>query len=324
MEINSELTQIIEENYPLSVESIIAITPKVMKVRTANKEYILKATSENDDFIMKQLFAYKAMKDNILPIYRTKNQKHYVTYQQQQFYLTDFVQTIPVPLEKQIHYYTELLEKLHDKTRLVVEVSDEELARVYEKEYTKLEASYKRLQSNMETYELKLDRSPYEWYFMMVYPMLYQVLQLAHNELKQFYDLLKSEKKLPICLIHGDVNISNVLVSETATYLVNFEKSMFSIPAVDMNYLLENYHQVPGINSILIDYAKKEAAPILKHYFFFKSLCFDAEELEESLQPHSLTKIALLNERIAPHMLAMQLYDTINKPTTVTPKDPQE
>ena len=39
------------------------------------------------------------------------------------------------------------------------------------------------------------ERSPYDWYFMMVYPMLYTMLHHAHDELKKFYDLIKRDKK---------------------------------------------------------------------------------------------------------------------------------
>lgn len=47
------------------------------------------------------------------------------------------------------------------------------------------------------------------------------------EELKKFYDLLKRDHKMPISLIHGDVNVANVLISEKDTYLINFEKACF-------------------------------------------------------------------------------------------------
>ncbi|HAX72708.1 MAG TPA: hypothetical protein DCY20_04225 [Firmicutes bacterium] len=324
MENKINISALLQQNYGIHANEIIPLTDKVFKIITASKIYALKVSEKNDDFIMKQLFAYKAMSANVLPIYRTVLNEYEVVADGQRFYLTDYVLGIRVPLEKQIHYYVELLQKMHEKTRLVVDVSDEEISKIYQKEYKKLQNSYKILQKNMDNYELKDDRSPYEWYFMMVYPMIYSVLQRAHQELKQFYDELKSRHQMPISLVHGNVNIANVLVSENNTYLINFERSVFSLSVLDMYYFLENYHQVPGINSIIMDYIKKEEDPLLRHYFFFKSLLIDVEELEESLDQHSLTKIAVLNERVAPHMLAMQIYDTINKPTTATQAAPQE
>ena len=90
-----------------------------------------------------------------------------------------------------------------------------------------------------------------------------------------------------------------------------------------MYYFLENYHQVPGLLSIILDYVKNEKAASLRHYFFFRSLCIDLEELNETLQDHSLINIALLNECIAPHLMALQVYDQVNKATTTTQANSQ-
>ena len=309
-----EIKEFVQAHYDLVIESITPITQKSMKIRATNHEYLLKVASGNDEFIMKQLFAYKSLSHNILPIYRTRDNKHCVPWRDHFFYLTDYVQTIPLPLEQQIHYYIELLGKLHAETALEVDVRDDELQRIYNKDYKRLQDSYDALQKNMEAFELRQDRSPFEWYFMMVYPMLYTMLHHAHDELKKFYDLIKKDKKMPISLIHGDVNVANLLVTEKSSYLINFEKSMFSISSVDMCLFLENYHQVPGLHSIILDYVKNEKVQALRHYFFFRSLCIDLEELNQNLQDHSLINIALLNECIPPHLMALQVYDQFNAP----------
>lgn len=313
----------VEAHYDLTVERITPITKKTFKVVTSQHEYLLKVASGDDEFIMKQLFAYKSLPHNVLPVYRTKDRKHIVQCERGFLYLTDYIQIIPVPLEQQLNYYVDLLLNLHEQTALMVDVSDDELTRIYNKDYKKLEASHSSLQRTIEMCELKQDRSPYEWYFMMVYPMIYTMLHHAHDELKKFYDLVKNEHKMPICLIHGDVNVANVLIGEKSTYLLNFEKSMFSLASLDMYYLLENYHQVPGLHSIILEYVTKEKAASLRHYFFFKSLMIDLDELENSLQSHSIINIALLNEMLAPHLLALQVYDQFNKPTTTAQAAPQ-
>ena len=102
-----EIKVFVETHYDLAVESVTPITHKSMKVRASNHDYLLKVASGDDDFIMKQLFAYKALSRNVLPIYRTKDNQHYVPWRDHFFYLTDYVQTIPLPLEQQIDYYIE-------------------------------------------------------------------------------------------------------------------------------------------------------------------------------------------------------------------------
>ena len=310
----SNLKGFVETHYQLDIQNIYNLTKKTYKLATDNHDYLLKFASGDDEFIMKQLFAYKVMPSSVLPIYRTKSKTHDVKLDNQFAYLTDYIQTIPVPLEKQVQYYIELLKKLHHETELIVDLNEDKLMSIYDNEYKKLQKSYAQLQKNIEAFELKQDRSPYEWYFMMVYPILYGILHRANDELKKFYDLMKKEKKMPTCLIHGDVNVANLLVSEKATYLINFEKSEFGISSLDMSQFLKYYHHVPGVQSILLDYIKDEKNHMVKHYFFFKSLCVDIDDLLNADQNHSLTNIALLNEIIAPNILAMQIYDEIHKP----------
>jgi len=310
----SNLKNFIETHYQLDINNIYNLTKKTYRLASDNHDYLLKFASGDDEFIMKQLFAYKVLPSSVLPIYRTKDRMHDVKLDNQFAYLTDYIQVIPVPLEKQVHYYVELLRKLHHETELIVDISEEKLMGIYDIEYKKLQASYAQLQKSIEAFELKLDRSPYEWYFMMVYPILYGVLHRANDELKKFYDLLKKEKKIPTCLIHGDVNVANLLVSERATYLINFEKSEFALSSTDMSQFLKYYHHVPGVQSLILDYVRNEKKPILNHYFFFKALCVDIEALDEAYKNHSLTNIALLNEIIAPNIMAMQIYDEIHKP----------
>ena len=98
-----EIKILIETNYNLSVEKVSNITSKSLKVSTAQHEYVLKLAEGNDEFIMKQLFAYKSLPKNILPIYRTRDRQHLVPCRGQFFYLTDYVQIIAVPLEKQLY-----------------------------------------------------------------------------------------------------------------------------------------------------------------------------------------------------------------------------
>ena len=102
-----EIKTFVETHYDLAVESITPITQKSMKIRANNHDYLLKVASGDDEFIMKQLFAYKALSHNVLPIYRTKANEHCVFWRDHFFYLSDYVQTIPLPLEQQIHYYLE-------------------------------------------------------------------------------------------------------------------------------------------------------------------------------------------------------------------------
>ncbi len=316
IETNDVIT-LLQTYYELEPQAVTAVTTKAYQVTCSQKTYLFKIAKGSDEFLVKQLQAYRALPKHILPIYKTVTNAYCIRLEDDFCYLTDYIYQIPMPIEKKVMAYGDILQQLHEKTNLEVEIKQAELTQIYQTQYNQLQASYDQLQKAMQEYELKPERSPYEWYFMMVYPMLYGILQRAHEELKRFYDKVQKESKLPVSLVHLDVNLANVMASEQATYVINFEKSQFTFGAIDMCLFLENYHHVQGIKPILLAYLKKEEA-IMKHFFFFKTLTFDVDELQNSLTKHSLTNIALLNERLAPHMLALQLYDAINTPTTTT------
>lgn len=303
----------VEEHYSIEVDGVEQLTDKIYKLITEKKTYLLKFGIGDDEFIMKQLFAHKSLPHGVLPIYRTKNQDHKVPAGSQFAYLTDYIPTIPVPLEKQVSYYTTLLKKLHHETEMTVEMNDDEITRLHDREYHQLQTCYGLLQRKMEYFELKLDRSPYEWYYMMLYPTLYSLLHQANEELKTFYELLKKEKKIPMCLVQGDINVSNVLVSEKSNFLINFERSHFGMAGDDLADFLKAYHQVPGIPNMVLEYTKNEKSALLRHYFFYRTLCVDLKSLDQAFKNHSLINIGMLNEIIAPHILALEVYNEYHK-----------
>lgn len=320
MDVFTSLEDFIENHYSLKIQRLEQLTGKIYKVVTRENDYLLKFSSGDDEFIMKQLFAHKVMPGHVLPIYRTAEKEHRVLEGEKFWYLTDFVPVIPVPLEKQVGDYVGLLRKLHKETEIMVDMSDDEITRMHDDEYRILQESYSQLQKTMEDCELKRDRSPYDWYFMMVYPMMYGMLHHANEALEKFYKSVRREKKLPMCLIHGDVNVANLLVGEKSTNLINFERSKFGMSGTDMVEFIHHYHQVPGLQYTILDYLKTENRAVLRNHFFFKSLCLDLQTLETQGPRGALERISLLNELLAPHMMALQVFDEYHRKPPPAPK----
>lgn len=300
-------------HYDIDVLGITQVTDKVFKLRTTDKNYLLKFSSE-DDFVMKQLFAHKEMPNNVLPIYETRSGSEVARDKDGFAYLTDYVAQIPMPLEKRVADYAQLLGKLHTETRLDVEQHDVEITNMYQENYQKLETNFSILEYHMNQIEMKIARSPFEWYLMMVYPLLYGMYRRADDAMQKFYRGLSRKKQLPIAMTHGDVNAANILPSNKASYLINFEKSHFDLPARDMTLFLAHYHQLPGVRNIVTNYLKDQKNQLIVHDFFMRTLCTDLASVFEEVVGNSLLDISILNERIAPGMVAMQIYDELNAP----------
>jgi len=195
-----------------------------------------------------------------------------------------------------------------------VEQHDVEINDMYHETYQKLEANFAMLEHYMSQIEVKIARSPFEWYVMMVYPLLYGMYRRADDAMQKFYRGLSRRKQLPVAMTHGDVNAANILPSTKASYLINFEKSHFDVPARDMILFLNHYHQLPGVRNMVTNYLKEQKNPLVVHDFFMRTLCVDLGSVFDGIAQNSLLDISILNERIAPGMVAMQIYDELNAP----------
>jgi len=309
----SEIKPFVEAHYDIVVTNSERLTDKVWKLQSANQAYLLKITDGEGAFVMKQLYAHKELKEHVLPIYKTSSGESMVRHGKQVAYLTDYIEQIPIPFEKQVHDYVSMLKKLHEETALTVEKHDEEIRLMYETHYNQLQKNFTVLEQHMQTIEMKMARSPFEWYVMMIYPLLYGMYRRSDDAMQKFYRQLHRKKSLPVAMVHGDVNMANTLSGVEASYLINFETSHFDLPTTDIIRLLMHYHQIPGVKRIIKDYLVQQEE-LVRYDFFINALCVDLDSLFKALSGNSLMDISLLNEKMAPGILAMEIHDELYQP----------
>jgi len=314
MKNNQELVEFVKTHYHLEILQVAKLTDKVFKLEAPAQEYLLKFTSGEPDFLMNQLYANKELPENVLPVYETQSATLTVPVANGFAYLTDYVGQIPMPFENRVRDYATLLGKLHAATEIVVDKNDDEISWMYHDDYQRLADNFTTLKTLVKQYELKISRSPFEWQILMMYPLLYGMFWRSDAALKKFYQLLSQKKKLPVALVHVDVNVANVLPNAKASKLINFEHSSFDIPSQDMLKFISHYHQSGGVAKIITDYLNSQTNKLVVHSFFMKSLCVDLKGLVASFSQNSLIDISLLNEKIAVSLMAMQIYDEINAP----------
>jgi len=310
----SDVVIFVQAHYDVEVLRISQLTDKVFKLESKSKDYLLKYTSGDDEFLMKQLYAHKEMPESVLPIYQTRSGAR-LAYEENGFaYLTDYVGQTPMPLENRVRDYSGLLNELHEVTKITVDKNDDEVGWLYAEDYRQLEENFITLETLMQQYEMKISRSPFEWQIVMMYPLLYGMYRRSDEAMKRFYGLLARKKQLPVSMTHGDVNIANVLPTAKTSYLINFENSSFDMPSHDMLKFLSHYHQSQGTRNMIADYLKSQQDQLIVHHFFMRSLCIDLKRLTQHLSRNSLIDISLLNELLAPGLIAMGIYDEMNRP----------
>jgi len=316
----SDVAIFVQAHYDIELFRVSQVTDKVFRLHSRQKDYLLKFADGNDEFLMKQLYAHKEMPESVLPIYETRSGAR-MAYEGNRFaYLTDYVEQTPMPFENRVRDYAGLLNKLHEKTGIAVDKNDDEISWMYAEDYKQLEENFMVLERMIGQYEMKIARSPFEWQMIMMYPLLYGMYRRSDDAMKRFYRLLGRKKKLPVAMTHGDVNVANVLPNAKTTHLINFESSTFDLPSRDMLKFLSHYHESQGTTKMIADYLKSQEDQLIVHYFFMKSLCVDLKLLAGHLSGNSLIDISLLNEKLAPGLIAMGIYDEMNAPKKPTKK----
>jgi len=319
----SDVATFVHAHYDIEVRQFSQLTDKVFRVQTQQKDYLLKLAAGDDEFLMNQLYGHKEMPEIVLPIYETKSGARMATEGRNFAYLTDYVEQVPMPFESRVRDYAGLLNTLHEKTEIVVDKNDDEVSWLYEEDYRRLEACFMMLEQMQQHYEMKISRSPFEWQVVMMYPLLYGMYRRSDDAMKRFYQLLGRKKRLPIALTHGDVNVANVLPGTKRTHLINFENSSFDLPSQDMVKFLAHYHSSRGTTKIIADYLKLQKDQLVVHHFFMRSLCVDLTQLSKALTGNALIDISLLNEKLAPGLIAMGIYDEMNQPKQKPKARPQ-
>jgi len=320
----SDVVIFVQAHYEIEVLRISQLTDKVFKLESPQKVYLLKYASGDDEFLVKQLYAHKELPESVLPIYETRSGSR-VAYDESGFaYLTDYVEQTLMPFENRVRDYAGILNELHTATKIAVDKNDDEVSWLYADDYRQLEENFMTLETIMQQYEMKISRSPFEWQVVMMYPLLYGMYRRSDDAMKRFYRVLGRKKQLPVAMVHGDVNVANALPSTKATYLINFENSSFDLPSRDMLKFLSHYHQSQGTTRMIADYLKSQQDQLVVHHFFMKSLCIDLKRLADNLSGNSLIDISLLNEILAPGLIAMGIYDEMNEPKKPTPKKPKK
>ena len=304
----------VQVHYDVGVVGTQRVTNKVYRIKGAERDYLLKFFDGSAEFLSGQMYARKEMLDAVLPIYRTRSGEWKVSDALGSAYLTDYVEQVPMPLENRVRDYAVVLSELHNSTKVTVDKNDDEISWLYAEDYRRIEENFTLLEKLMEQSEMKLSRSPFEWQMMMMYPLLYGMYRRSDESLKRFYRLLGRKKKMPMAMIHGDVNVANILPSMKRTYLINFEDSRFAMPSVDMLKFLSHYHQSAGTTQIITDYLKNQNDQLIVHHFFMNALCVDLKLLQELMSGNAMVDISLLNEKLAPGLIAMNIYDEMNAP----------
>lgn len=216
---------------------------KVKSATLVNNEYVLKENKGNN-----KVFSYlDARNFNYYPSNKVLSDK-YVLYE----YLKDY----NISDDERAIELINLVSLLHSKTTRYNSVSIDDYKKIYEEIDNKIDKLYSYYSDLNELIEQEIYMSPSNYLLVRNISKIYSSLNYCKNELDNWYELVKDNKKERVALIHNNLSLDHLIRNENS-YLISWDKSKFDNPIYDLyNFYKNNYEKVE-FSSLLEIYQKR-------------------------------------------------------------------
>lgn len=216
---------------------------KVKSATLVNNEYVLKENKGNN-----KVFSYlDARNFNYYPSNKVLSDK-YVLYE----YLKDY----NISDDERAIELINLVSLLHSKTTRYNSVSIDDYKKIYEDIDNKIDKLYSYYSDLNELIEQEIYMSPSNYLLVRNISKIYSSLNYCKNELDNWYELVKDNKKERVALIHNNLSLDHLIRNENS-YLISWDKSKFDNPIYDLyNFYKSNYEKIE-FSSLLEIYQKR-------------------------------------------------------------------
>lgn len=216
---------------------------KVKSATLVNNEYVLKENKGNN-----KVFSYlDARGFNYYPSNKVLSDK-YVLYE----YLKDY----NISDDERAIELINLVSLLHSKTTRYNSISIDDYKKIYEDIDNKIDKLYSYYSDLNELIEQEIYMSPSNYLLVRNISKIYSSLNYCKNELDNWYELVKDNKKERVALIHNNLSLDHLIRNENS-YLISWDKSKFDNPIYDLyNFYKSNYEKIE-FSSLLELYQKR-------------------------------------------------------------------
>lgn len=269
-------------------------------IQDKDKSYVFKKSTQPN---IKEIFKYLKSRDfHYMPEIIDENRGYYVS---------EYVEDIPIPNEQKALDLMYLLSLLHNKTTYFVSLDIDECKEIYESTIQQIEDVASHYTYIINRIEDNLDMSPSEYMLARNSSKIFQSLGYARQEIDRWFDLVKEKRKKRMVFNHNQLNVDHLL-QNNQMYLISWDRSSFGSPIMDFyRFYRKNYH-IYDFNNLFRVYDSKY--PLLEDE---KTLLFALLSIPDKIQfqdnefanTRNITKIIhyiqLTEELITP-------YDHIN------------
>lgn len=195
---------------------------KTLLIETSNGIFIIKEKQKDNQYIYDYL---KSRNFNYLP--------KIITTEDDRYEITEYIESYQIPNEQKILDLIDLISLLHNKTTHYKEVTEDDYKEIYEDLKNNVEHLYSYYNDLITIIESKVYMSPCEYVLARNISIIFSTLNFLHNEIENWYKLVKEKNKKRLTVIHNNLEI-NHFISNEKKYLISWEKAKIGIPIFDI------------------------------------------------------------------------------------------
>lgn len=169
--------------------------------------------------------------------------------------IMDYIEEIKMPKEQKMHDLVKLVALLHNKTTYYKEANEDNYKQIYEdisNNLNYLDSYYHDLISIIDN---KIYMSPSEYLLANGISKIFNSLAFCHQELEDWYKLVKDKKKQRYVVLHNNLELDHFLRSDDQ-YLISWSKAKSDIPIFDFYKLYKKHALEYDFDSLLRLYEK--------------------------------------------------------------------
>lgn len=185
----------------------------------------------------------------------------------------EYIEGTDMPKEQKAEDLINLVSLLHNKTSYFKEVSEDVYKEIYENILSNINYLNEYYNNMYDIYFLEEFMRPDHYLIMRNMYKIFAALSFCENELNEWYDLVKEEKKQRVSVIHNNLETSHFIKGDK-DYLTSWDYAKVDSPILDIiNFYKKEYFNY-NFDVLLKDYLNRYSLndAELKLFFIIISL----------------------------------------------------
>ena len=174
----------------------------------------------------------------------------------------EYVDGINLPNDQKCEDLIDLLSLLHTKTSYFKEVSEDKYKEIYENIKGNIAYLKNFFLVKYEMYFSEIYMSPSHYLFMRNFWKVDAALDFAENELDEWYNLVKEENKIRVCVVHNNLELDHFIKSDK-DYFISWDNAKIDTPVLDFVNLYKKEYEKCNFEIVLKKYINE--FPLLEY-----------------------------------------------------------